>query len=225
MIRKVLVSVIIVMLLSSCSSGEPKDESTNEQSGSVKELKSSDEMVTINEKVFTKDDLDFYTLMSKVDVELKRHLDKETFTGEKLKDRMEYWDEQLKLYENVNVNLQKLIEIHSMALLAEEKGYYIAEKDLEKKMKDFENRIGEVEEASQFIKEYGQEKYNGYLKEYVRKSMLQEKVIDDLLTDIKKEHAETPEDEINYLLEQKYEDLYIDQVKSLDIKMNMNEMQ
>lgn len=224
MLKRLLFSLITTSLLVSCSN-EQTDKINDITSNHKKEttpINTSDAVITLKDTTYTKEALDFYILMNKVNIEWNRHEDEKTLTGEKRLDKLAYWDEQLQQYENLNVNLQSFIELHAMALLAEEKGYYIPEQELEQQLADYQHKIEVVPVIQQLINEYGQEEYDKNIKEYIRLNRLQEKVIKDLQKTIKSETPDASEQEQNFLLQERYEELYMDQVKSLELTIHVN---
>lgn len=195
MLNRLLVPIITIALLTSCSirqSDEEKNSLSNRDNKSS-QTEIYEPIVVINNNVFTKEELDFYTLMNRLSVHLHRHTDEKALSGEKLKDKLAYWDEQLDQYDHLNVNLQSLIELNAMALLAEEKGYYISEKELIQQVTDFRGKAEAVATIQQLIDEYGKDKYNSHINEYIRLSMLKDHVFDDLRKDVKDTHPNLSE--------------------------------
>jgi len=230
----------VFLILSGCAekneqqaneSGVAQDDGASQEDGTSQDEKkqveqagdSAEQVVTINEKTFTKDDLAFYTLMKKIEIEKYRSADQQQLSDEQLEDQEAYWDEQLSYFDEMNVQLQNMIEIYAMALLAEEKHYFIPDDDLQAAMDKFHADNGEVEAVQQLIADYGEKKYNRSVSEYLRQSLLRDRVINDLKDDIKIKDTKISEQEMNFELSKNYEELYMDQVKSLDLTIHIKE--
>ena len=108
---------------------ESKSEAKEQEAAFIGE----DKVVTIAGKVFTYEDLQFYELMNKVEIELNRQQDEQQLDGDQLKDQLTYWDEQITYHGNFNVNLAKMIQQHTMYLLAKEKGLSVPEEEVAKR--------------------------------------------------------------------------------------------
>lgn len=184
----------------------PKDDASDEAEDS--------RVVTIGDKTFDRDDLAFYTLMSQIKLTLEK-------TAAKSESERTYYEEQLAYYENINVNLQSLIELYSMSLLAEEKNYFVPEEKLHDAVVSFKEKVGKNDESTALVEDFGLEKYNRHIEEYIRQTILRDRVVKELEAELKEEKPEATEREINYLLEKKFEDLYMDQTSSLEMEINL----
>lgn len=208
-IRLVLLSVMMMAILTACSNNKEKEEIVEEK------------VVTIADKTFSKGDLEFYTLMKKIQIEINRHFDMASYDGEDLEKRTVFWDDQLNYNENINVQLQNLIEIYAMSLLAEEKNYYIPQEKLDKEIDSFKEGVATIDGAKQLIENYGEGKFNRNLQDYMRQSMLRDRVVTDLEKEIKEEKPQISKDELNFNLSEKYEELYMDQIGDLIIQVHV----
>jgi len=225
--------MILMLLLTSCSNDVSEDATTNDDANDEpkteansssednEETSDDDSVVTIDGDDMTYDDLEFYTLMDKIKIELNRAEDKKSLSGDELNDKNAYWDEQIAQYENVNIGLQSMIEIKSMSLLAEEKNYFVPDEKLDKKVDDFEQKTDGNEAVEQLITEYGEEDYQYHLREYVRQSSLRDRVAEDLSDDIAEENPDASELERNFLLNDEFEDLFVDQLASLEVTIHL----
>lgn len=225
--------MMLMLLLVSCSNDVSEDATTDDDaneepkteasqsSGDNEEKPDDDSVVTIDGDDMTYDDLEFYTLMDKIKIELNRAEDEKNLTGDELTDKNAYWDEQIAQYENVNIGLQSMIEIKSMSLLAEEKNYFVPDEKLDKKVKDFEKKTDGNEAVDQLIAEYGEKDYQYHLREYVRQSSLRDRVAEDLSDDIAEENPDASELERNFLLNDEFEDLFVDQLASLEVTIHL----
>src|SRR5690606_6190315 len=116
--RLTFILIISSLLLGGCTTpSEGSNEEVVEES-EKKEIASDSKVVTINGKTFNEDDLEFYTLINKVKIQLQ-------VAESNDEDQRMYYEEQLEYYDNINVNLQSLIELYAMSLLAEEKNYFV----------------------------------------------------------------------------------------------------
>ncbi|MDQ0215621.1 hypothetical protein J2S13_002039 [Oikeobacillus pervagus] len=226
-IRKWL-SLLLILFLVGCSSGksdvtDQKEQTTTDEQTKQSQSKLSEntKIITINGNDFLDKDLEFYTLMNKMMVELKRSEDIESLEVEKVADRNAYWDEQLESYDNINVNLQSLIELNAMALLGEEKNYYIPDDIITKEEKILSEQIENRKETKALLEAYGKKKYDDSVREYLRVTMLRDRVANELEEKIKKENEGKTDKEVNYKLNQSYEDLYMDQLSTLDVKIHL----
>src|SRR5690625_1494754 len=109
---RIVFLLVLSFFLISCSTSAETNTETNEVEQS--EETNDSRVVTIQEKTFEMDDLDFYTLMNRLKIALQMD---ETKNDEEIS----YLKEQVTYYENINVNLQSLIELYAMSLLAEGK--------------------------------------------------------------------------------------------------------
>lgn len=184
-----------------------------------------DKVVTISGKVLSYEDLQFYQLMNKVDIELNRSVDEKNLEGENLKEKLAYWDEQLKYHDNFNVNLSKMIEQHAMYLLAREEGLDVENAAVAKTVKDYTAKAAQNEAASQLISEFPTDAYKNRLNNYFTEKLLTQQIYDTLKADVIKEKPEAPEIEIAYDTSKNYEELYQSQIASLEIKINAAEKQ
>lgn len=215
--------LLLVGLLSACSASltnNPEKNASPETEGKTLPA-SSESVVTIDGETMTRDDLAFYTVMEKIMIELNRAEDEANLTGEDLIDKNTYWDEQLTQFDNVNVGLQSMIEMKAMSLLAEEKNFFVPDEKLTSKVEKFEQQIKENQAAEQLIQEYGEENYQSQLREYIRQSTLRDRVAKELAEDIANEHPDSSESEKNFLLDETFEDLFMDQLASLEVEVQL----
>ena len=224
----ILLVVIGLLLLSACSGTELDGDNANVETKSVQnEAKHTDhstdtnEVVSINNKQFNQDDLAFYTAMKKIQFEINRYFDGQQYEGEELVERDSYWDEQLAYYNNVNVQLQNLMELYAMALLAEEKNYFNPVEDIEVAIAKLYEGIEEIPAAHEIINEYGKKEFNRGLNEYMDYSLLRDRVVSDLIDEMKEENPDMTDAELNYELTKRYEDLFMEQMGDLEIEIQL----
>ena len=217
--RRILYAVMIAAaILGGCAEAATLADNQHEDS---KEVFQEEDVVTIEGHIFTKDDLAFYTLMEKIKIELARAEETEQLKADALAEGNAYWDDKVNQYENINVQLQGLIDIYAMSLLAEEKHYFIPIEKLEEEEAAFESAVAESEKIEELIQRYGEKEYAGNLREYLRQSMLRNRVADDLKKDVLEENPEASKQEINYLVSQKYDELYMDHVAGLELEIHI----
>src|SRR5690625_3932542 len=148
---RIVFLLVLSFFLISCSTSAETNTETNEVEQS--EETNDSRVVTIQEKTFEMDDLDFYTLMNRLKIALQMD---ETKNDEEIS----YLKEQVTYYENINVNLQSLIELYAMSLLAEEKNYFVPDEKLRDAVEDFNEQVAGNEEATELVDSFGREKYN-----------------------------------------------------------------
>jgi hypothetical protein len=184
---------------------------------------SDDKVVTINGKVLTYEDLQFYQLMNKVDIELNREQDQQKLKGAELTGKLAYWDEQLKYHDNFNVNLSKMIEQHAMYLLAREKGLNVEGSEVAKTIEEFTERVEQNKPAAQLVAAYPDDAFKNRLNSYFTEKMLTQQIYETLKTDVLKEKPNASEKEVAYDTSKNYDGLYQSQIASLEIKINAAE--
>lgn len=218
----ILFVLIIGVFLTACQKDSPdtKEKSepkTEEHRENTPER--NDKVVTINGQAFTYEDLLFYQLMSKVDIELKRQIDEETLKGEALQEKITYWEEQIEYQNNYNVGLYKIIEIHSMSLLAQEKELSTQPEEVKEAVKSFTEKANQNKSAQKLIQDFGKETYQGKVEAYFTEKLLSDQIYNILKEDVKKDKPDATEQEIAFEANKKYDELYQSQVSSLDLEI------
>lgn len=212
--RLTFILIISSLLLGGCTTpSEGSNEEVVEES-EKKEIASDSKVVTINGKTFNEDDLEFYTLINKVKIQLQ-------VAESNDEDQRTYYEEQLEYYDNINVNLQSLIELYAMSLLAEEKNYFVPDEKLQDAVKKFNEQVENNEASISLIESYGREKYNRNIQEYVRQTMLRDRIAKELEEEVLEEKPDAEEAEISYFLEDKFEELYAAQIATLDMEIHL----
>src|SRR5690625_129559 len=218
---KVRIGFLFLLIISmhiGCTSNAATDNEQNEveqqEQNEVEQQENDLRVVTIQEKTFDKEDLAFYTVMNQI----KLILQIDVAEGD---DTIAYLEEQRTYYDNINVNLQSMIELYAMSLLAEEKSYFVPEDKLQTAIKEYNEKVSNVAEANKLIEEYGQEKYNRNIEEYIRQTILRDRIAKELEEELMEENPDVGKEEINYLLEDKFEDLLMAQIASLDMNIHL----
>ncbi|SEB21019.1 hypothetical protein SAMN05421743_13020 [Thalassobacillus cyri] len=213
-----ILGMTVVFITAGCQpEAAEQKESSSVSTEAVDATLRDNEVVRIGDEVFLDEDLTLYTLMQQVKIELLRHQDEQQLSGDALADRQEYWEDQMAYLDNYNVQLNHLIELNAMALLAEEKNYFIPAEKIESQLGGLKEKIAEAERAAALVEAYGQENFNQAIRPYLEASMLRDRVSEDLLKELEQENPDASEQELNYLLAQRFEGLYRDQLESLEI--------
>jgi hypothetical protein len=225
----ILVLLVAGMILGGCQQDNKEPVAENNSSEQKAEESSNDgfqaddKVVTINGKVLSYEDLQFYQLMNKVDIELNRAVDEKNLQGEELTEKMAYWDEQLKYHDNFNVNLSKMMEQHTMYLLAREKGLGVETAQVSKTVEKFTAKVAQNEVASQLVSGFPADAYENRLSNYFTEKLLTLQIYETLKADVVKEKPNASEKEVAYDTAKNYEELYQSQIASLEIKINAAE--
>lgn len=176
-------------------------------------------VASINGEWIKQKDLAFYQFSNLLQLAINREKDKKRYTGEQLEGALAYWDAQEKVSGDRNQLLTQIIRLRSMGLLAKEKGHKVTSIEIEEKVGQLRNEYGHSEEAHTLISDFGEVKFWKAEEEHFRWVVLAEKVQGDLIEKIKKENPKAGQQEIEYLAQQKYEELLVSQVNSLHIEI------
>jgi hypothetical protein len=217
--------ILIALIFGGCQQEktEPVQETKTAEEEQDEGFTSDDKVVTINGKVLNYEDLQFYQLMNKVDIELNRAQEQQNLQGEELSDKQAYWDEQIKYHDNFNVNLSKMIEQHTMYLLAKEKGLNALEAAVSQEIAAFTAKVKENDSATKLIASFPEDAYQNRLNRYFTEKLLTQQIYETLKADVVKEKPNASEKEIAYDTSKNYEDLYKSQISTVDIKINAAE--
>lgn len=208
---------ITLLLLTGCTSGE-KDSITQESAPSDEASINKEDVIRMNGTLFTKREMEFYTLMQKIFIERNRAEDLKG-TIEDPKNINEYWDGQLLQYDNVNVQLQTLIELHSMALLAEEKSYYVPPELVEEHVEKVKRLIENNGAIEGLIDQYGRDDFDIEIFPYMKEYLFKQRIIKEIEKEVRTDKPDAAETEIAYETDKMYEDLYEDQVSSMELEI------
>src|SRR5690625_6946511 len=180
--------------MTGCATDSETKETQNNSSDEVtfKEGK----VVSVKDKTFYEEDLDFHTLMNKIKLLLQKEVTED-------EEQLEYLDEQIEYHDNINVNLQSMIELYAAALLAEEKNYFIPYDKLLKELGKYNEQIDEADEAVEMVEDFGREKFNRNIEEYVRQTLLRDRVVADLEENLKEDNPDAEDREINFRSEER----------------------
>jgi methionine-rich copper-binding protein CopC len=176
-------------------------------------------VAAINGNWITGEDLAFYQLANKLQLAINRETAQKKYSGKQLKEELSYLDSQEKTANDKNQLLTQIIRIRAMALIAEEKGHKATAEDIQTAMKKDNDQYQQSASAKSIIQAYGEEKFRKAEELQYKYIFLSKQVLSDLAAQAKKENPNVGVQEINYLAQQKYEDLLVTQVNSLKIEI------
>src|SRR5690625_7342507 len=102
----IIISIILMATISACKTEKEKDsiESNEEVEHSVNEDDDKSEVVTIEDKIFLYEDLEYYMIMNQIQVEINLEDERSTIDEANIEERAEFWNEQWEYYEYEIVN-------------------------------------------------------------------------------------------------------------------------
>ncbi|GMB09679.1 YtkA-like protein [Thermolongibacillus altinsuensis] len=187
-------------------------------------VKKEDAVAKINGKKITMEEIRFYQLFSQLNIAISKEMDKTKYNEKELKEKLTYWERQEKYVHDVNSALTHLIELHSIALLAKEKGHLVTKDEVERAVSMLRRQYEQYKIAEEMIKKYGEEKFWDKQKKYSELTLLVNKVYGDIVQEVKKANPNAGQTEIHYLAQKQYEDLLISQIDSLHIELFASNM-
>lgn len=173
----------------------------------------------LNGEWITGDDLAFYKLINKLQLEINREAAEKQYSGKQLEEELAYLDSQEKMAEDQNQLLTQIIRLRSMAMLAGEKGHKASPAEVDQAVAKAREQYYEFDSAKKLIKEFGEDKFWAAEKEQYKMIVLSKKVQADVMAQVKKDNPKAGDQEVLYLAQQKYEDLLVSQVNSLKIEI------
>jgi hypothetical protein len=176
-------------------------------------------VATINGKWITNEEVDFYKFINYLQLAMKRETAQTKYSGKQLEEELSYLDSQEKTAEDKNQLLTQIIRLRAMAMLAVEKGHHVSATENEAELNNASGQYNQYVTAKAMITEYGEEKFWATEREQAKMIVLTQKVKQDLVAQMKKENPQAGDQEIEYLAEQKYEELLVSQVNSLKIEI------
>lgn len=210
------ISIIILLLLAGCS--DDKQDAADEPLPKTEQSAESEKVIEMEGTTFNKKEMEFYALMQKIFIERNR--------SEDLKKNSEdetnaYWDSQAAQYENVNVQLQSLIEVHAMALLAKEKNFFVPPEETNEAVEDIRKQMSINPEIQKLVENFGKEDFDIEISSYMEEYLLKQRVMAEIEKDVRSTRPGVSEQEISYESNAMYDELYEDQVKSMDLKFHI----
>ncbi|MDR7239270.1 FixH family protein [Neobacillus drentensis] len=173
----------------------------------------------INGEWITNEDVSFYKLINKLQLEINREGAKKKYTGKQLEEELAYLESQEKTIEDKNQLLTQIIRLRAIALLASEKGHKATETEVDAALLKAREQYNQYEPAKKLINEYGEEKFWATEKQQYQMIVMSQKVQMDLINKVKKENPKAGEQEIYFQAQKEYEELLVSQVNSLKIEI------
>lgn len=198
--RKFIYVLLLISLTAACTAKQPEEAADSH----------ADDAVRIDGTVFSKKEMEFYALMEKLFIEHSRQ--------SASSENDAYWNQQLAQYDNPNVQLQTLIELQAMSLLAKEKGFYAHPDKVEEQVQNVRALIEEYPSIRQLAEQYSGS-FDSELFLYVEKHILKQRIIEELEKTIRAENPAVSERELAFETNERYEDLYEDQMSGLDLEI------
>ncbi|AGT32165.1 hypothetical protein M493_09515 [Geobacillus genomosp. 3] len=185
-------------------------------------VKRQDVAAMINGQAITAAEVKFYQTRRKIEISSAMEEIQQNERGPELTERLSYWERQLNATAEPRSALTHLIELHSMALLAEEKGYSVGQQAVDREMEKRKNQYSESKTAQTLIRQYGETAFWKQERHYVRLVLLAQNVWNDMVKQVKTEHPGMAETEVRFFAQKKYEELLVSQIDSLDIQLYLS---
>jgi hypothetical protein len=183
------------------------------------QVKKEDAVAKINGLAITMEDVRFHQTLSQIGIAIGKETDQAKYKGEELKERLNYWERQNQHLQQIHPSVTHLIELHSMALLAKEKGYSVTKSEVAKELTERKRQYDRYKTAKEIIHQYGEKKFWKQQQQYAKLALLAKKVWNDMVKQTEKENPNVAKTEIYFLAQKKYDELLISQVNSLQIKL------
>lgn len=173
----------------------------------------------INGQWIKNEDLQFYQLVNKLQLEINRDNVKKQYSGSQLADELAYIDSQEKNSKDQNQLLTQIIRIRSMALLAGERGHQATSTDIETAIAKDHAKYDQYPGVKNLITAFGEKKFNLLEEKEYKYTVLANQVLADVTDQAKKDNPNVNDQEINFQAQQNYEDLLVSQMNSLKIQI------
>ena len=180
-------------------------------------VKKPEGVALLNGKWITHEDVDFYKFVNYLQLAMKREDAGKKYSDKELVEELSYLEKQEKNAEDQNMILTQIIRLQSMAMLAEEKGHQASDAETDKLLGEVRGQYKGYATAQTMIKEYGEDKFWKQEREQFAMMVLNKMVQQDLTQQVKKENPQAGEQEVAYLMQEKYEELLVSQVNCLKI--------
>ncbi|MDL2343035.1 TlpA disulfide reductase family protein [Deinococcus sp. MIMF12] len=200
----------MALLLAACAPEQPGSEQAVGAAQPAREAATNPAKpyaVRIEDRAFSATDLAFYGLMQQLD------LRRRGVSGAELAA-------QHKRLTNVNVRLNHLIELYAMSLLATEKGHTVPDNVLSARRAEFARMVAARPDMQALIRDFGEEKVESRLPDYLRQQALRQRIIDDLLATQRRKTPGLSARELDYTVARAYDDLYQDHIGDLTVDIN-----
>ncbi|WP_070121380.1 FixH family protein [Bacillus marinisedimentorum] len=176
-------------------------------------------IATVNGFEITQEDLAFYELINKIQIEMYKESDEKKYEGEELEQALAYWDAQEQATTDRNTLLSQIIRLRAASLLAEEKGHTASNDEIAAELQKARQQYSASPAAMALVKEYGEEAFWNKQKSQYGMIVLTQKVQKDMIDRVKEENPESDTKEVNVLAQKKYEELLVSQMGTLDINL------
>ncbi|MCK7606428.1 FixH family protein [Geobacillus stearothermophilus] len=185
-------------------------------------VKKQDVAAMINGTAITAAEVKFYQTRWQIEISSAMEAVKKQYRGEELNERLSYWKRQLNETTEPRSAVTRLIELHSMALLAEEKGYSVDEPAVDREVENRKRQYEGSETAQTLIRQYGEAAFWKQERRYVQLVLLAQNVWNDMVEQVKNEHPNVTEAEMRFLAQKKYDELLVSQIDSLSIQLYLS---
>jgi len=220
--RYLLAMMLVGIIMISFGCAEKKSSLTKKtDTEPVSQVETGDAVVTIEGTTLTYNDMEFYTFIQKLKNESNRIADAKHLQGEDLEKSEAYWNTQNEHYEKTNAQLQHMIEIHSMSLLAEEKNYFVPDDQLNEAVEELKLVIESNEVLKKMLYDYGEKNFSLSIPNYMRESLLRDRIANDIEKMVLEEIPDASEQELNYEVNTRYDELAMEQLSSLEMKIHL----
>jgi hypothetical protein len=182
-------------------------------------VKKAQGVAMINGQWVKNEDLQFYQLVNKLQLEINRENAKKTYTGSQLEDELAYIDSQEKNAKDQNQLLTQIIRIRSMALLAEERGHQATSDAIAGAIAKDHAQYDQYPAVKSLITSFGEKKFRSLEENEYKYSILADQVLADVTAQAKKDNPNVNDQEVNFQAQQNYEDLLVSQMDSLKIQI------
>jgi hypothetical protein len=173
----------------------------------------------INGQWIKNEDLLFFKLVNKLQLEINRENAKKTYTDSQLEDELAYIDSQEKNAKDENQLLTQIIRIRSMALLAEERGHQVTTDAITGAIAKDHAQYDQYPDVKSLITSFGDKKFSSLEEKEYKYTILANQVMADVTAQAKKDNPNVNDQEVNYQAQQNYEDLLVSQMDSLKIQI------
>jgi outer membrane murein-binding lipoprotein Lpp len=173
----------------------------------------------INGQWIKSEDLQFYQLVNKLQLEINRENVKKTYTGSQLEDELAYIDSQEKNAKDQNLLLTQIIRIRSMALLGEQRGHQATTDAIAGAIAKDHTQYDQYPAVKSIITSFGEKKFSSLEEKEYKYTILADQVMADVTVQAKKDNPNVNDQEVNFQAQQSYEDLLVSQMNSLKIQI------
>jgi len=186
------------------------------------QVKRQDVAAMINGAAITAAEVKFYQTRRQIEISIATEAVKKQYHGKQLNERLNYWERQLNETTEPRSAVTRLIELHSMALLAEEKGYSVDEPAVDREVEKRKRQYEGSKTAQTLIRQYGEAAFWKQERRYVRLALLTQNVWNDMVKQAKNEYPNMAETEVRFFAQKKYDELLVSQIDSLDIQLYLS---